>query len=41
MKGQKLNKLREDKEKNPHLYYIQPVAIVMNLAKLISDYFFV
>lgn len=33
VKGRKLNELYEDREKNPHIYDIQPVAIVMDLAK--------
>ena len=33
MKGRKLNELYEDREKNPHIYDIQPVAIVMDLAE--------
>lgn len=33
VKGRKLNDLREDKEKNPQIYDIHPVAIVMDLAK--------
>ena len=33
MKGRKLNDLRQDKEKNPHIYDIQPVAVVMDLAQ--------
>lgn len=33
VKGRKLNDLRQDKEKNPHIYDIQPVAVVMDLAQ--------
>lgn len=33
VKGRKLNELREDKEKNPVIYDIQPVAVVMDLAQ--------
>ncbi|MBI6024457.1 ISL3 family transposase (plasmid) [Clostridium perfringens] len=33
VKGRKLNELREDKEKNPAVYDIQPVAVVMDLAQ--------
>lgn len=33
VKGRRLNDLREDKENNPQIYDIQPVAVVMDLAK--------
>ena len=33
IKGRKLHDLREDKEKNPKIYDIQPAAVVMDLAK--------
>ena len=33
VKGRKLNDLRQDKEKNPQIYDIQPVAVVMDLAQ--------
>lgn len=33
VKGRKLSELREDRENNPQVYEIQPVAIVMDLAK--------
>ena len=33
VKGRKLNELREDRVKHPQIYEIQPVAIVMDLAK--------
>lgn len=33
VKGRKLNELREDKEKNPAIYDIKPVAVVMDLAQ--------
>lgn len=33
VKGRKLHELREDRSNNPQIYNIQPVAIVMDLAK--------
>lgn len=33
VKGRKLNDLKEDRQKNPQIYEIKPVAIVMDLAK--------